>query len=482
MMAMVETNADETTEFFEQFAFSWQSLVTYATLVLIIIAIVMLERRHSKKLEHNGSRHIPMWVLTALFVGLVWGAINMRHYYDLGKANFLSELEQSQMFSHNTFAMDNVSDWFYCLKAVESSENEIDRSMAKTLSALKNPSSTHADSLTVILVIGESYIKSHASIYGYKLNTTPHMRELELKGNLVAFTNCISPYNTTNISLKNTLSTNSIGNHEEWYDTPYWPAIIAKAGYLTTIWDNQYSFSPLAGGGSLDALIYNDKIASSTYFARNKQAYDYDGNLVDDYFKQVEKSGIDSKPLRFAIFHLMGQHVAPSKRYPKQFCVFKNNNPVYSKWPKDQAQYRAEYDNATLYNDSIIYSIAQYYADKCAVMIYFSDHGEEAYDFRSSIGRQNDPHKTKDILHHQNDVPLIVWYSNKYASTFPDLVERIKKASSRPIMLDLLGYMIFDLARIDTSLYRSNLNVFSANYRCPPRITYNNVDYDKICK
>ncbi len=482
MMAMTETNTNETAEFFEQFAFSWQSIATYAALALTIFIIVFFERRHRKKIERNGTRHIPMLVLAFLLGILVWGITNTRHHYELASANFLSELEESQMFSHNTYAMDIVTDWLYCLKAVESSENEVDRSLTKTLAALKESSTTQVDSLTVILVIGESYIKSHASLYGYKLKTTPHMQELEQSGNLVAFTDCISPYNTTNISLKNTLSTNSIGDNEKWYNTPYWPAIVARAGFVTTFWDNQYSFSPLAGGGSLEALLYNDKIASSIYVARNKKAYDYDGELLDDYFKQVKKIGLESKPLCLAMFHLMGQHVAPSKRYPEQFNVFKFDNPAYSQWLEDQAQYRAEYDNATLYNDSVIYSIAQHYANKCAVMIYFSDHGEEAYDFRSSFGRQNDPIKTKEILHYQNDVPLIVWYSNKYANTFPEVVERIQKATKRPMMLDLLGYMIFDLARIDTKLYRSNLDVLSANYCCPPRITYNNVDYDKICK
>ena len=110
------------------------------------------------------------------------------------------------------------------------------------------------------------------------------------------------------------------------------------------------------------------------------------------------------------------------------------------------------------------------------------DHGEEAYDFRDSFGRQNDPIKTKDILHYQNDVPFVIWFSSKYASTYPDVVKRLQQATTRPMMLDQLGHLIFDLARIDTKAYRPSLDVISSDYKCPPRITYNNVDYDKICK
>lgn len=482
IMAIAATNVSEAKEFFQQFAFSWQSLVTYAIIAITILLIVILERHHSKLIKLNGTRRIPLLILVVLFVCLLWGAINMRHYYKIANANFLSELETSQTFSHGAIAMDNVTDWLYCLKALKSSQNEINRSITNTQTALLQPITTDADSLIVILIIGESYIKNHASIYGYNLNTTPHLQELQQKGNLAVFTNCISPFNTTDISLKNTLSTNSIGKGEEWFNTTYWPSLIAKAGFAVTMWDNQHSFSPLAGGGSLDALIYNKNIANTTYLDRNKEAFSYDGELINDYFKHIAKSDLDSTPLRLAIFHLMGQHVAPSMRYPKQFDIFKGDNHAYSKWPEYQAQYRAEYDNATLYNDFVIYSLIRQYADKCAVMVYFSDHGEEAYDFRNSFGRQNDLVKTKEILHYQNDVPLVVWYSDTYAGNYPDVVQRIQQATARPMMLDILGYMIFDLARINSSIYRSNLNILSNDYKCPPRITYSDVNYDEVCK
>lgn len=485
MMAMAETNANETSEFFSQFVLSWQSIVTYLIVALTIVAVVLVEKRFAKKVDKTDRKpigRVSTIALSVLFPCLMCGVVNMRYYYQIFKADYLSELEQSQMFSHGTWAMDDITDWVYCLKAMKSSAKEVKRSIESTFAVLDKPITTQADSLTVVLVIGESYIKSHAGIYGYQLNTTPHMQDMLNRGKLVAFTNCISPYNTTNISLKNALSTNSIGDGENWYETPYWPTLVAKAGYSVAIWDNQYSFSPLANGGSLDALLYNDRIAEVTYAARNEQAFDYDGDLVDNCFSELTKRGFDVKPRQMVILHLMGQHVKPSKRYPKDYNHFKADNEAYSRWSKSQAQYRAEYDNATLYNDAVINSLAQHYADRCAVMVYFSDHGEEAYDFRSSFGRQNDPVKTKNILHYQNDVPFVIWFSDKYESTYPDVVSRIRKAASRPMMLDLLGHLIFDLARIDSPVYRSVRDVISPDYHCPPRITYNNVDYDKVCK
>jgi len=47
------------------------------------------------------------------------------------------------------------------------------------------------DSLNVILIIGESYNKYHASIYGYALPTTPHLEKEQNMGNLCVFTDAV---------------------------------------------------------------------------------------------------------------------------------------------------------------------------------------------------------------------------------------------------------------------------------------------------
>ena len=70
--------------------------------------------------------------------------------------------------------------------------------------------------LDVVLIIGESYNKYHASVYGYNLNTTPVLCEQQQRGNLFVFTDAISPYNMTTLAVKNMLSTNSISRHQSW--------------------------------------------------------------------------------------------------------------------------------------------------------------------------------------------------------------------------------------------------------------------------
>ena len=40
----------------------------------------------------------------------------------------------------------------------------------------------------------------------------------------------------------------------------------------------------------------------------------------------------------------------------------------------------ADYDNAVLYNDSIVYQIVKRFENKDAIVIYMPDHGEECYE------------------------------------------------------------------------------------------------------
>ena len=71
------------------------------------------------------------------------------------------------------------------------------------------------DSLNVVYVIGESYIKCHSQLYGYYLPTTPNLYQEKKKGNLFVFDNVVSPFNRTTLTMKNTLCCNSLRNHGE---------------------------------------------------------------------------------------------------------------------------------------------------------------------------------------------------------------------------------------------------------------------------
>lgn len=72
----------------------------------------------------------------------------------------------------------------------------------------ENITTTNKDSLNIILVFGESFIKSHAQVYGYSLPTMPYMQKEKEAGNLFVFNDCISLFNKTTPSLQNAFCLN----------------------------------------------------------------------------------------------------------------------------------------------------------------------------------------------------------------------------------------------------------------------------------
>lgn len=139
----------------------------------------------------------------------------------------------------------------------------------------------------------------------------------------------------------------------------------------------------------------------------------------------------------------------------------------------------AEYDNATRYNDWVVSRIIEHYRNTNAVIVYLSDHGEEAYDWRPSKGRNANP-MSKNVLKYQYDIPFVVWCSDKYKQRHPEIVKAIETSVDKPMSSDIAFNMLFHLAGIRTRYYRPQLDILSPQYHCPRRIIQDKYDYDKM--
>lgn len=247
------------------------------------------------------------------------------------------------------------------------------------------------DSLNIVLVIGESYIKAHSPLYGYYLNTTPIMKEERQKGDLFVFNNINTPYNTTSPTLRNFFSCNCMGLEEDWGDNVFMPILFKRSGYDVYFWDNQNTQQANTWDFTLNSYLHNDKLASASYTAENAQPYQYDGDLINDFFEK--RYSLNKNTL--SIIHLWGQHVNAELRYPHtaKFNHFTADSvKVKHQWlTKEMRKKIAHYDNATYYNDACMGKIFNHYRNANAVIVYLSDHGEEIYDWRPSMGRKIDP-------------------------------------------------------------------------------------------
>lgn len=77
-------------------------------------------------------------------------------------------------------------------------------------------------------------------------------------------------------------------------------------------------------------------------------------------------------------------------------------------------------------------------------------------------------------------VPFVIWCSDKYKESHPDIVAQLEKATSRPAMLDNVCQILFHLSGMKTPYYKPNRDLLSPQYHCPKRIINGNINSDSI--
>uniref|UniRef100_UPI0040254B3B sulfatase-like hydrolase/transferase n=1 Tax=Prevotella sp. TaxID=59823 RepID=UPI0040254B3B len=341
---------------------------------------------------------------------------------------------------------------------------------------------------TIVLIIGESYSKAHCQLYGYPQKDTPRQRRLERGGWLTKFNDVVSCWNLTSFVFKNVLSMHVVGEKGEWCDYPLFPELFRKAGYQVTFLTNQFLLA--AGQAVYDfsgGFFLNDPVLSKAQFdLRNTSLHRFDEGLLSDYDNFLNEGKINLKGNNLIIFHLIGQHVSYNTRYPKDRAKWHADD--YKELRPDIADdhYRrrmiAAYDNACLYNDSIVTQIVKRFEDKDAIVVYMPDHGEEIFEpGRDIICRNHSATVDWPLAHYEFEVPFWIWCSRKYAHREPEVFKAIKDAKNRRFMTDALPHMMVWLAGISSKDYNDKYNLLSPNYdESRPRVLKNSVDYDKL--
>ena len=162
----------------------------------------------------------------------------------------------------------------------------------------------------IALVIGESFIRSHSSLYGYALPTNPLLEKELQAGRLVLFTDMATPANLTTEVMRNVLNLNDVSSGEPWYQSIYFPALIKRAGWNVYHFDNQ-----TVGRGSdsgISRLFYSDFNLQYTLDGVSDTVFAFDA----PYARYAADRVANRKPGKsMVIYHLLGQHFPASERY-----------------------------------------------------------------------------------------------------------------------------------------------------------------------
>ena len=421
---------------------------------------------------------------TAVLVLLVWSVCTSAHNkaatHKLMTGTTIGDVEHTLTEKDHAVLYQPIYRLVFSVYANTLTAKQIDR-LVRTASKVQVDSCSFR-SPNIVLIIGESYNRHHSSQYGYTMPTTPRQQKLEKQGRLVKYTDVVSPWNLTSFVFKLLFSMYSVGDKGEWCDYPLFPELFRKAGYHVTFLTNQ--FLPKAKEAVYDFsggfFLNNPKLSAAQFDTRNTQLHRYDEDLLKDY-DELQGQNTDHNLI---IFHLLGQHVQYRQRSPKERKLFRGDDYKELK-PNLNARERqtlADYDNAILYNDSVVTEIVKKFENEDAIVIYVPDHGEECYEGDMHFFcRMHSAKIDARLAHAEFDIPMWIWCSRKYIKKRPEIFRQVVNARNRRFMTDALAHMLLYLGGIHARDYKEQLNLLSPEYdESRPRILKNTTDYDKL--
>lgn len=307
-----------------------------------------------------------------------------------------------------------------------------------------------------VIVIGESAIRDHHSIYGYYRNTTPNL--MKYQEDIVAFDDTIAVLPMTITALKYWLTDMTLNNrHVKWtiFDA------LTNAGYKIDIFTNQnksgWADSPVQ-------MIFST--ANTTTFMHEENFSDlpedanaqiYDINLIphfDSWLKKVSERKL--KQPKLIVIHLFGSHDPYFSRYPKDFS---------DEFLKDTTQHAIinQYDTSILYTDMILGKILDKLNDlkQPSFMIYFSDHG--------SVCTPSHLRTPNSIENSAYEIPFLVWRNKKYQTMLPEMNKRMERSKHLPLQADQAHYGLLEIMGITFTKDIESQNFLSEKFKCPPR-------------
>jgi len=208
----------------------------------------------------------------------------------------------------------------------------------------------------VFLIIGESSYRSHYSLYGYPVKTTPFLDSLanQNTGELKYYDG-LAPATFTRDALRIILTFATPADRQPFFKEKNLLDLAHEAGY-ETIWASNQSRVEL--DGSYIGLISSG--ANHTYFP--DEPYD-DLNLVS-YINKIYDAG----KKQLFILHLVGSHLTYYTRYDET-----DKEAV----PGDDNNHTVQYDRTIHHTDRVLrntYNILK--RDSSSVLYYFPDHSE----------------------------------------------------------------------------------------------------------
>ena len=474
ILLLFETNVQESTEFVHAALAHPGTWYAVAITILTGVAACYLARLSRKPFKYKKALAFVAFALIA------WSGIRqVSAYYKLYRC-FSSA---STVVCNDTRFIPHLNTPFVRLaygaafNMATSAELDV---LEKTVAATTVDSCSYRCPL-IVLVIGESFNKHHTPLYEKDyLPTTPLLMQQQQKGNLVAYTDAVAPFNFTSNAFKYMFSTWDEESGDEWTRHTLFPAVFKKAGYCVDFYTNQFAMAQTDMWDFAGGTVFNHHGLSELQFThRTPDIFDYDGELLREL---PPTDSLTAQPT-LLIVHLRGQHVKYDNRYPQTYAKFTPNDEKTPFGGETGREIAAHYDNATLYNDAVVNTVFEMLKNTDGIGIFLSDHGEEVYDWRDKYERTNERTITPEVARYQYEIPLMFYMTDTFKVRHPDVAEAVTTSADRPFISSDLCHLLFYLGGISIADYQEKRNILSPQYdKTRKRIIGSSTDYDELMR
>lgn len=311
-----------------------------------------------------------------------------------------------------------------------------------------------------VMVVGETSRANNWSIYGYDRDTNP---ELSKVFGLTAFNHVLTESNTTHKSVPMLLSPVSACTYDSIYHQKGIITAFKEAGFQTAFFSNQrynHSFIDFFGkeAGNFDFIKEN--------------SLDSGYNPSDDKLLELVSAELaKGASKQFIVLHTYGSHFNYRERYPSDNAFFLPDYPVDAE-VKFKDNLVNAYDNSIRYTDNFLARLIHLLQeqDVDAAMLYTSDHGEDIFD----DSRHLFLHASPVPSYYQIHVPFLVWMSDSYRKSYPELRQAAQANMQKNISSSLSFFQtMLELGGIETPYRNDSLSVTNTLFTEKPRVYLN---------
>lgn len=298
------------------------------------------------------------------------------------------------------------------------------------------------DSMTVVVIIGESVRASNLGVNGYERATTPNLSK---EKNLVSYADVRSMDGVTHLCVPYMLTRADSAHYDLMFEERSFIDLFKRAGYRTAWVANQEM---------VDSYAYFMHEADTLEYVNGGKASHVATTWLDEDLLPAYKGELGRGDARkLIILHTIGSHWFYDGHYTETYARWKPTTSSKVVSSNALEQMRNSYDNTILYSDNFWRKVIDGVRGENAIVFYLSDHGE-------CMGEDG------YFLHAREHEALLnpgswVWYSDRFGERYGEKVMKLRENSAKRWNAAYLFHSVLDAGEIrGAECYEERYDVF----------------------